>query len=69
VSMHVKVGFAVSPYTTDYDAPNDALGNNLQTFTHTFNPSQNDPNAGLAFTLASGTGGTVCIDNVSLTAN
>ena len=66
VSMHVKVGLAVSPYTSDFEtSPNESLGGNLQTYTHTFTPPQNDVNTGLAFTFSGGSG-TVCLDNVSL---
>jgi hypothetical protein len=71
VTLHAKVGLAVAPYTPDYDSPNDPLpsASVLTTITHTFTPPQDDPDAGLAFTLPSGIGSIVCIDNVTLTPN
>jgi hypothetical protein len=71
-TMSVKVGLAVSPYTTDFvTSPSEALANiGLQTFTHDFTPPQADANAGVAFTFpAVPAGATICIDNVSLTVN
>ena len=37
VTMHVKVGLAVQPYTSDYET-NETLNNGLQTFNHMFTP-------------------------------
>jgi hypothetical protein len=65
-TVHLKVGMAVSPYGSDFES-NDGVGNSLQTFTHTF--TANDDNAGLAFTFMNAGTSTVCIDNVTLTAN
>jgi len=67
-TLHTKVGLAVQPYTADFEG-NDNLGSSLQTFTHTFMPSNTDNNAGIAFTFMNAGSSTVCIDNVTLSAN
>lgn len=67
------VGSAVSVggnYPLDKDLGNDTIGTGLQTFTHMFTLTSGDAQAGLAFLISVSTGtSTVCIDNVSLTAN
>ena len=67
------VGSAVSvggSYPVDKDLGNDTIGTGLQTFTHMFTLTAADAQAGLAFLISVSTGtSTVCLDNVSLTAN
>lgn len=67
------VGSAVSvggSYPLDKDLGNDTIGTGMQTFTHMFSLTSADPQAGVAFLISVGTGtSTVCVDNVSLTAN
>jgi hypothetical protein len=67
------VGSAVSvggSYPLDKDLGNDTIGTGLQTFTHMFSLTSADSQAGVAFLISVGTGtSTVCVDNVSLTAN
>ena len=57
---------AVSPYGADYEG-NSTVSSSLQTFTHMF--TANDNNAGIAFTFMNAGTSTVCLDNVTLTAN
>ena len=69
VTMHVKVGLAVQPYTSDYET-NETLNSGLQTFNHTFTPSNGtDQNMGIAFTFTGAGNSTVCLDNVSIVQN
>jgi hypothetical protein len=67
------VGSAVSvggSYPVDKDFGTDTIGNGLQTFTHMFTLTSADTQAGVAFLISVSSGTpTVCIDNVSLTAN
>ena len=67
------VGSAVSvggSYPLDKDLGNDTIGTGLQTFTHMFTLTSADPQAGAAFLISVSTGtSTVCVDNVSLTAD
>jgi hypothetical protein len=67
------VGSAVSvggSYPLDKDLGNDTVGTGLQTFTHMFSLTSADSQAGVAFLITVSTGtSTVCVDNVSLTAN
>ena len=69
VTMHVKVGLAVQPYTSDYET-NETLNSGLQTFNHMFTPSNGtDQNMGIAFTFMGASNSTVCLDNVSIAPN
>jgi hypothetical protein len=69
VTMHVKVGLAVQPYTSDYET-NETLNNSLQTFNHMFMPMNGtDQNMGIAFTFTGASNSTVCLDNVSIVPN
>jgi hypothetical protein len=67
------VGSAVSvggSYPLDKDVGNDTIGTSLQTFTHMFSLTSADPQAGVAFLISVSSGNsTVCVDNVTLTAN
>jgi hypothetical protein len=68
-TFQVHVGQVVSPYNVDYPANNDTPGAGLTTFTHNFTLTTADPQAGVAFVVATSAGSpTVCVDNVSLTA-
>jgi hypothetical protein len=58
---------ASSPYDPIFQMDHGVSGS-LQTFTDNFTPSASN-SAGLAFTFANAGTSTVCIDNVSLTAN
>ncbi len=69
VTMHVKVGLAVQPYTSDYET-NETLNSGLQTFNHMFTPSNGtDQNMGIAFTFNGAGNATVCLDDVSIVPN
>jgi hypothetical protein len=64
----VTVGQAVSPYNADAQFNGDKPATTQMTFTHTFTMTTTDFAAGLAFSfVATGSGATVCLDNVSLT--
>ena len=65
------IGQAVGSFTLDKDLGNDTtIGTSLGTITHMFSLTSADSQAGVAFLIkASGGSSTVCIDNVSLTAN
>jgi hypothetical protein len=66
----VHIGQAVGSFNLDKDLGNDNVGTSLGTVTHMFSLSSADSQAGVAFLIkASGGSSTVCIDNVSLTAN
>ena len=66
----VHIGQAVGSFNLDKDLGNDNVGTSLGTITHMFSLSSADSQAGVAFLIkASGGSSTVCIDNVSLTAN
>jgi hypothetical protein len=67
-TVNVKIGLAVSPYTSDFEGSN-SLNSSLQTFTHTFTCPNNNINTGMAFTFSNAGSSTVCIDNVSLVPN
>ncbi len=71
--FETHVGSAVSvggSYPVDKDLGNDTIGTGLQTFTHMFTLTAADAQAGLAFLISVSTGtSTVCLDNVSVTAN
>jgi hypothetical protein len=57
-------------YPVDSDVGNDNIQNGSQTFTHMFSITTADPQAGVAFLISASNGNpTVCVDNVSLTAN
>jgi hypothetical protein len=68
VTMHVKVGLSVPPYTADFEA-DQALGSGQQPYMHTFMPTVNDANAGIAFTFPTSAPSMVCFDNVSIVRN
>ena len=66
----VHIGQAVGSFTLDKDLGNDNIGTSLGTITHMFSLTSADSQAGVAFLIkASGGSSTVCIDNVSLSAN
>jgi hypothetical protein len=68
-TFEAKVGQTNMPYdATGSDWPGESVGTSLQTFTHTFTRGSTDSSMGVAFNLMGGPS-TVCIDNVSLTAN
>jgi hypothetical protein len=72
--FEVHVGSAVAvngSYPIDYQvSPSNAPGNSLTSYTEMFTISTADPQAGIAFQVAATNGNpTVCVDNVSLTAN
>ena len=69
VGSAVPVPAGSSTYPLDKDLGNDNLQSGLMTFTHMFTLTSADPQAGLAFLFSAGSSSTVCIDNVSLTAN
>ena len=67
VGSAVEVG---GSYPLDKDLGNDNIQTGLMTFTHMFTLTSADPQAGVAFLISVSTGtSTVCVDNVSLTAN
>jgi hypothetical protein len=70
VKVEAKVGKAVDPFTDDLPLVTDAVGTSLQTFTHTFTPTSNDTQAGVAFKVTPGSTTsqmtTVCFDDVVL---
>jgi hypothetical protein len=64
--MHIKVGLADPPYTSDYET-DVTLSSTLQSFMHTFTPAQNDARNGIAFTFSGTTNNNrICLDNVSI---
>jgi hypothetical protein len=68
-TLEAKVGQTAMPYdATGSTWTNEPVGATLQTFTHTFMRGATDSMMGVAFNLAGGPS-TVCIDNVSVTAN
>jgi hypothetical protein len=70
IKVEAKVGKAVDPFTDDLPLTTDAVGTSFQTFTHTFTPTANDTQAGVAFKVSPGATTsqmtTVCFDDVSL---
>ncbi|HSY38002.1 MAG TPA: hypothetical protein VLA79_00700 [Polyangia bacterium] len=70
IGSAVPVPAGSSNYPLDKDVGNDTIGTGLQTFTHMFSLTSADPQAGVAFLISVSTGtSTVCVDNVSLTAD
>ena len=64
------IGQAVGSFNLDKDLGNDNVGTSLGSISHMFSLSSADSQAGVAFLIkASGGASTVCIDNVSLTAD
>lgn len=70
-TLEIHVGQAVSPYNSDLSNPitGDNLQNSLQTYTHTFSSTATDSTAGIAFLFTTSSNTTVCVDNLTLTAN
>jgi len=70
VKVESKVGKAVTPFTDDLPLVTDMVGTSLQTFMHTFTPTADDTQAGVAFKVTPGTMTsqmtTVCFDDVVL---
>jgi hypothetical protein len=65
-SFSVKVGHAVTPYTSVYSTSLDRPGATATQFVHSFTPSSSDTGAGIAFTLDATDATTVCFAAVSL---
>ena len=70
VKVEAKVGKAVTPFTDDLPLVTDMVGTSFQTFMHTFTPTADDTQAGVAFKVTPGTMTsqmtTVCFDDVVL---
>ena len=66
VGSAVEVG---GSYPLDKDLGNDNIQTGLMTFTHMFTITSADPQAGVAFLFGASGTSTVCVDNVSLTAD
>ena len=71
-SLEIHIGQAVSPYNSDISSPitGDSLQSSPMTFSHTFMSTATDSTAGIAFLFtANGGNTTVCVDNLTVTAN
>lgn len=71
-SLEIHIGQAVSPYNSDISSPiaGDSLQSSAMTFSHTFTSTATDSTAGIAFLFtANGGNTTVCVDNLTVTAN
>lgn len=71
-SLEIHIGQAVAPYNSDISNPitGDSLQSSPMTFTHTFMSTATDSTAGIAFLFtANGGNTTVCVDNLTVTAN
>ena len=70
-TVEVHIGQAVSPYNSDISnaITGDSLQSSLMTFSHTFTSTATDSTAGIAFLFMANGNTTVCVDNLTVTAN
>jgi hypothetical protein len=69
ISLEVKIGHSVSPWTQVFAVATDLPSTSYTTFSHQFTSSAGDTSAGLAFNAVVDLNGRMCFQQVSLTKN